>query len=245
MNDKLLVQKRINFNKEYIDFLNFLHPDFEIVGSHPLLNVIESLDQYDNPNPRGIIYNGVYESDTIEKLNRITQNWIVINAHNYDIDLTTNEGLIKNLIPLHYIQLKNSKDNLLYVYKEMNYGNLLDKIKLSLLDNSPLTYEDETDNSVYGLYQSILGTPDILNWQFFNTVTKENANLITSSILTFLTKVQSQSIKNVSPGYANLIIQSNKRYGKHIKQAISKYVKSKSNKEISLYKLLTFLNRAK
>ena len=54
-----------------------------------------------------------------------------------------------------------------------------------------------------------------------------------------------QNVRGMSQHYANLIIQSNRRYGKRIKSAISKFVKSSTNKEMSLYKLLTDLNRAK
>lgn len=248
MNSKLLLQKRINLNREYIDFLNFLHPDFEIVGSHPIMNVASSLDEYDNPMPRGIIYNGQYESDTLEKLNKITPNWIVVNAHHFDIDLSTNENLIKYLLPIHYAQLKNSKSNELSVYndKHMGYDNLLELIKQCLISNTKLSAVDCTaGHSVYTLYAAILGTPDVLNYEFFNLVNRDNVSAITSSILTFLNKVQCQKVKNEPVYYARLISQSNKRYGKRIQQAVLRFVKSKANKEVALYNLLTDLNRSR
>ena len=236
MNDKLLLQKKINFNKDYIGFLNFIHPNFEI---------IDDLSKEYNPHSLGIIYTGQFDCDTVEVLKSITSNWITVNAHHFDLDLTTNEGLIKNLLPIHYVRLKNSKTNELALYNNMSYDVLLEKIKLCLISNLPLSCADEEDHSVYGLYQAILGTPDVLNYTFFNLVNKSNVSLITSSLLTFLNKVQTQSIRGASVYYARLITQSNKRYGKRIKQAVSTFVKSKANKEIALYQLVTDLNRSK
>lgn len=236
MNNRLLLQKKINFNKDYIGFLNFIHPNFEIV---------DDLNKEYNPYSLGIIYTGQFESDTVDTLKSITPNWIIVNAHHFDIDLTTNEGLIKNLLPIHYIQMKNSKTDELSVYNNMSYDVLLEKIKLCLVSNLPLTYNNEEDQSVYNLYQAILGTPDVLNYTFFNLVNKNNVSIITSSLLTFLNKVQTQNIRNASVYYSRLITQSNKRYGKRIKQAVSSFVKSKANKEIALYQLVTDLNRSR
>ena len=109
----------------------------------------------------------------------------------------------------------------------------------------PIQCDESDDMSVYNLYQSILGTPDVLNAVFFTTVNKNNVSLVTSSILTFLNRVQSQNTRGTSIYYSRLIIQSNLRYGKRIKQAICRFVKSKSNKEVSLYNLLVDLNRSK
>lgn len=237
MNSKLLLRKKINFNRDHINFLNFLHPNFKLISD---IN-----DDYD-PYIRGIIYIGQFESDTVDKLNLITPNWIIVNAHHFDLDLTTNEGLIKNLLPIHYIQLKNSKSNDLSVYNNMNYDVLLERIKTCLICNLPLSYDCSDDQSVYSLYQAILGTPDVLNSVFFNLVNKSNASVITSSVLTFLNRVQSQNIRGASVYYARLITQSNKRYGKRIKQSISRFIKSKvTNKEVALYNLVTDLNRSK
>lgn len=232
MNNNLLLRKRINFPKQNIEFLHFIHPRFEIV---------EDIDSYDNPFTNGIIYTGIYGNDLIGKLNSITNKWIIINAHHFDLDLSTNDGLVKNLLPLHYIKLKNSKDACSFVYN-ISYEALLDKIKISLINNSQLQVDESSDQSVYNLFVSILSTPDVLNNVYFNTVNKNNVSLIISSILTFLNRVQSQNIKGASVNYARLISQSNKRYGKKIKQAISRFVRSKSNKEIALYNLLTDLN---
>ena len=118
MNNRLLLQKKINFNKDYIGFLNFIHPNFEIV---------DDLNKEYNPYSLGIIYTGQFESDTVDTLKSITPNWIIVNAHHFDIDLTTNEGLIKNLLPIHYIQMKNSKTDELSVYNNMSYDALLEK----------------------------------------------------------------------------------------------------------------------
>lgn len=159
MNSKLLLKKKISFRKEYIEFLSFLHPDFEYV---------EDLDAYDNPMPLGIIYTGQYNDDTVNRLNRITPNWIIVNAHHYDLDLSTSEGLLKNLLPIQYAQLrdsksKDSKNNELFVYKEMSYEILLEKIKYCLISNAKLTYDNTAEQSVYSLFAAILGTPEVLN----------------------------------------------------------------------------------
>ena len=45
--------------------------------------------------------------------------------------------------------------------------------------------------------------------------------------------------------YANLIIESYNRYGKHIKSGICKYLTSKANKEIALFHLLSYLNKVR
>lgn len=238
MNDKLLLQKRINFPKDdkHIRFLNFLHPGFEIVTD---------IDEYENPNPLGIIYVGQWEDHIVDRLNHITSNWIIVNEHHNDIDLTTNDGLLKNLLPLHYAQMKNSKSDSIDVYCKMDYDLLLEKIKQCLISNHLCTDDNEVLSSVYNLFVAILGTPDILNTVFFNIVNSRNVCMVTSSLLTFLNKVQSLNIRGASVYYAQLIIRSNKRYGKKIKGAILRFVKSKANREIALYNLVSDLNRVK
>ena len=88
-------------------------------------------------------------------------------------------------------------------------------------------------------------TPQKLAEYYFNIVDRNNISVITSSILTFLTKVQTQNTSGSSIYYARLINQSYKRYGKYIKSGIYMLVRSKANKEIALYNLLSYLNRAR
>ena len=236
MNDKLLLQKRISIPQQYINFLNFIHPDFEFV---------ENLDKYDNPNTCGIIYVGNYSDSLIEKLNSITHKWIIVNNNHFDYDLTTSDGLLKYLLPIHYAKLNQLKNDELYVYTKMNYGVLLDKIKQCLVANIDLSADDEVTQSVYSLYTAILGTTDFLNYTYFNIVTKENISRIISAVLTFLVKVQTQNIKCEQVYYSRLITQSHKRYGKYIKSAINQFVKSKANRIIALHQLLLTLNKAR
>ena len=235
MNDKLLVRKVVNIPSQFVEFLCYLHPRYKIVNN---------LDDCDATN--GIIYTGQYTPDIKEKINSVTQNWIIVNRQTYDVDLSTNEGLVKNLLPLHYAQIKkDSKDSSQYVYNSMGYGQLLEKVKVCLIDGSKIEPEVVTDQSVYNLFAAIICTPDILNSQFFNTVSKSNVQIITSALLTFLNKVQIQNIRGASINYSRLIVQSNKLYGKHIKKGIFKFLKSKANPEVSLHHLLMFLNKAR
>ena len=238
MNDRLLIKHIVNIPQQYIGFLNFLHPNFEIIND---------LEYYDNPNPIGIIYTGLLNDNIIKKLNSITNNWIIVNSNRYDDDLTTNEGLLKALLPIYYARINNSiKKGEDPVYKNIEYSQLLEKIKICLIDNSTLQYDNLTfQQSVYNLFTAILCTPGVLNSVYFNTVNSSNIKTITSSILSFLNKVHSQQVNNVKVNYARLISQSYRRYGKYIKQGIIRFVKSKSNPEIALYQLLTFLNRSK
>ena len=77
-------------------------------------------------------------------------------------------------------------------------------------------------------------------------VNKDNINMVISSVLTFLNRVQSLNTRGVSSVYySRLISQSNRLYGKHIKNAIHKFLKSNSNNLISLYNMLSYLNGAK
>ena len=246
MNDQLLLKKKVNIGDA--SFLQFIHPNFRIV---------KNLDEYDDPQSYGIIYTGGCGNDIVDRLNSITDKWIIVNDKQFDVDLTTREGLVKNLLPLHYIQLKNEADKarakskngktqqVKPLYEKMDYEVLLEKVKVCLIDNSNLTEDKLTDQTVYNLFVSILSTPDILNRQFFTIVNNRNIALITSSVLTFLSRVQSQNIADRSVQYARLIMQSNKRYGRHIKKAISDFVKSKTNSIISLYHLLVSLNTAR
>lgn len=236
MNDKLLLHKKVNIQKQYIGFLKFLHPNFDYV---------EDLYNYYNPSVHGIIYIGKFSDQNLQKLKDITNSWIIINDKTFDVDLTTNENLVKYLLPLDYIRINKTKEKDSHIYNSISYSELLDKIKICLLNNSLLCIEQEFDQSVFNLFAAILGTQDVLNYEFFNLVNKHNVSLITSSLLTFLNKVQFNNIKEASVYYARLITQSNKRYGKKIKNAILNFVRSKSNKEIALYKLLTDLNRSK
>lgn len=243
MNDKLLVRRKVNIPNHQIGLLSFIHPNYDIV---------DNIDDYDNLYTLGIIYTGKFDDTIINKISKFTDNWIIVTPIGYDIDLATNEGLVKNLLPLHYIQLKkgdgksSKNDSATPVYNEIDYDILIEKVKVCLIDNSSTIKKDYfMDQSVYNLFVAILCTPDILNQQFFTIVNKDNVSYITSSLLTFLYKVQNQSIKGASCGYSRLIVQSYRRYGKYIKQAMIKFIKSKSNKEISLHRLLMFLNRAK
>lgn len=236
MNNKLLLRKSINFPLQHIKFLNFLHPNYELV---------DDISTYDNPNPNGIIYIGTYFEDIYKVINAITDKWIIVSTTRYDLDLSTNEGLVKNLLPLNYIELHNSKTNDSPVYNSVSYESLLEKVKVSLILGTKLSISQNDSQSVYTLFTAILGTPDILSSVFFNLVNSENVDYVTSSILTFLDRVQSNNIRGVSIYYSRLITQSNKRYGKRIKQAIFRFIKSKCNKEVSLYNLLTYLNKAK
>lgn len=232
MNNKLLIHKSVNISEDYLKFISFIHPQFEYVMD---------ISTYDNPHTNGIILCCRHDDNTINKLNVITDKWVIVDNSRFDVDLSTNDGLVKNLLPLHYIKLK--KDDKLKIVNSLKYDVLLEKVKLCLISNCPLEVNDIEDSSVYELFVSILGTRDVLNTVFFNTVNKQNVKSITSSILTFLNKVQSQSINGASPHYASLIIQSNRRYGKRIKKSICRFVHSKANREAALYNLLTDLNR--
>lgn len=241
MNSKLLLRHRVNIPNQYIGFLQFLHPNFELVDGKEV-----KWSAYDNPNPVGIIYADELQSDTIEQLDRLTKNWIIVNSHHFDDDISSNEGLFKTILPISYAQIKkNLKKDMIPVYNTMDYGTLIEKIKVCLIDNSQLQSDSVTKQSVYNLFAAILGTPDVLNTIYFNMVNSSNVSRIASSILTFLNKVQSQKIANEPVYYARLISQSNKRYGKFIKQGIHNFVKSNANLEIALYQLLSFLNKAR
>lgn len=232
MNDKLLLHKSVNISDEYLSFMSFIHPHFEFV---------KDLQSYDNPHTNGIIFCGKSDDSTIRALESITDKWIIVDSHHFDVDLTTNEGLLKNLLPIHFVKLRNEKK--LSIALMMKYDLLLEKIKTCLISNSSFHIDDTEDQSVYLLFNSILGTSDVLNNVFFTTVNKRNVGSVTSSLLTFLNKVQSQNVRNASSHYANLIVQSYRRYGKRIKKAICRFVRSKANREIALYNLLTDLNR--
>lgn len=237
MNQKLLLKKKVNISAEHIKFMSFIHPEFEYISD---------LECYENPMPNGIIYIGEYYDDLPKKLNSITDKWIIINRHSFDVDISTNEGLVKNLLPINYSLLnKSSSAESLAILKGMNYEALLEKVKECLISNSFLTLEDKSSNSVYDLYLSILSTPDCLNSQFFYLVNKQNVKAITSSVLTFLNLVNDNNARNKKPGYATLIMQSHLKYGKYIKPAICRFIRSRANKEISLYKLLADLNKAR
>lgn len=232
MNDRLLLHKSVNISDEHLSFMSFLHPHFEFV---------KDLQSYDNPHTNGIIFCGKSDNNTVKTLESITDKWIIVDSHHFDVDLTTNEGLLKNLLPIHFVKLRNEEK--LSIALMMRYDILLEKIKACLINNSQLQIDDTEDQSVYLLFNSILGTSDVLNNVFFTTVNKRNVGIITSSLLTFLNKVQSQNVRNASSHYANLIVQSYRRYGKRIKKAICRFVRSKANREIALYNLLTDLNR--
>ena len=54
MNNRLLLQKKINFNKDYIGFLNFIHPNFEIIDdlNKEYAIVIEMTSEFKNEMDR-------------------------------------------------------------------------------------------------------------------------------------------------------------------------------------------------
>ena len=238
MNDRLLIKQRINFPLQYINFLNFIHPHFEIV---------ENLDDYSNPLSSGVIYIGPWADNIQDRLDSITKNWIIVNAHHFDLDLSTPEGLVKNLLPIHYASIKKKaiKESSQPVYNNMDYYSLLEKVKLCLINNSQLQDDKFSEYSVYPLFAAILGTQDVLNSVYFSMVNSKNVHRIASSVLSFLNKVQQQKVNVSSVSYSRLISQSYVRYGKHIKKAILQFVSSKANLEISLYQLLSFLNKAR
>lgn len=239
MTSKLLINRRVNIGKDYIRFLNFLHPHYTI---------IDDLKNEINPDADGIIFIGQYDDNTLDTIKKFNLDWIIVNPHHFDVDLTTNENLIKNLLPLHYAKIKTAKDkeDFLFACNAITYDVLLEKIKMYLIGNIPLSLgADKEQLSAYNLYQAILSTPDNLNRIFFNLVTKNNVSYITSSLLTFLCKVQSQNTRGASIYYSRLIMMSNQRYGKRIKSAVYKFVNSSANKEIALYQLVMDLNGAR
>lgn len=244
MNDRLLLRKRVNISSEYIYFLCFIHPHYSIIANDGVH--VSDLDDYDNPDPSGIIYAGQYSDDITSKLDLITPNWIIVNQHNYDIDISTNEGLIKNILPIHYAHIKNSKNNeLMSVYNNMSYDSLLNKVKISLISNSQLEAGESQECNALKLYESLLLSQSVLDYEYFNIVNKDNVSRVTSGLLTFLNKVQSNNSKSSSVYYSRLISQSNRKYGKKIKSAVNKFIESPvSNKELSLYNLLTSINKA-
>lgn len=234
MNDKLLLKKSVNISN--IEFLQFLHPNFDLV---------KDINEYDNPFPNGIIYIGPSINNLHDKLNSFTSNWIIVNNHIFDVDLSTNDGLLKNILPLQYAKInKLSKDNN-PAYKRIAYDVLIEKIKICLIDGSQLTFCEDERQSMFNLFKAILLPPSNFESVFFTTVNKDNINIATSSILTYLNNVQYKILPKDNIYYANLILESNRRYGKHIKSGIRKYVTSKANSEIALFQLLSYLNRTR
>lgn len=234
MNNKLLLNKTVSIND--IQFLQFLHHDFDVVSD---------IYEYDNPCPAGIIYVGKTVEDLQSKLESITHSWIIVNNHKFDVDLTTNDGIIKNILPLQYIKLASRlKDKHSSVDKIMSYDECLDKVKICLINCAPFTVDEDNKTSVYELFRSILFPQTTFEKVYFETVTRENVNLIASSMLSILCRVQSKSVPRDKPHYARLITESNTRYGKYIKQAIYKYATSRAKKEVALFQLLSFLNKA-
>lgn len=236
MNENLLLGKKIRIDD--LEFLHFLHPRYQIV---------DDLDSYNNPSPEGIIYIGSTFDNLTEKLNEITIKWIIVNNNSFDFDLTTNEGLLKNLLPLHFSVIKNSKNpEDRFIYNTVSYETLLNKIKVCLIDESKLTFDKSESFSSYELFEAISKSPGVLASTYFSIVNKDNINIVISSVLTFLNRVQSLNTRGVSSVYySRLISQSNRLYGKHIKNAINKFLKSKSNNLISLYNMLSYLNGAR
>ena len=232
MGNYLLLKKRVLIKPNYIEFLRFIHPHFEIV---------DDLDTYDNPNTQGIIYTGKCTSDTENRLNKITDKWIIVSGSAFNVDLSTNDGLVKNILPISYVQLKSNND-LEKLYK-ISYDELLEKVKVSLITGTNISLNDTVESSVYQLFSAIICSEDVLNKVFFSIVNKDNVSYILSSVLRFLGKVQSLNVKNESGWYSRLITQSNYRYGKKIKPAINAFIKSKANKEVALHQLLLKLNR--
>ena len=141
--------------------------------------------------------------------------------------------------------LKSSKDKYFSVNKLMSYDECLEKVKVCLIDGSPFTIDNDKQISVYDLFKSILLPPNTFEKIYFNTVTKDNINIVSSSVLSFLTRVLYKDLPKSNPHYARIITDSNIRYGKYIKHAVYKYVTSKSKKEIALFQLLSFLNRVR
>lgn len=232
MGNCLLLKKRVLIKPNYIEFLRFIHPHFAIV---------DDIYVYDNPNTQGIIYTGKCTSDIENRLNKITDKWIIVSGNAFNVDLSTNDGLVKNILPISYTQLKSNND-LEKLYK-ISYDELLEKVKVSLITGTHISLTDTVESSVYQLFSAIICSEDVLNKVFFSIVNKDNISYILSSVLRFLGKVQSLNVKNESGWYSRLITQSNYRYGKKIKPAINTFIKSKANKEVALHQLLLKLNR--
>ena len=101
MNNKLLLRQKVNILTPHVEFLQFIHPHFKCV---------DDMDKFDDIYVDGIIYKGVLHDDTISRIEQYTRNWIIVNNHRFDIDLSTNENLIKYLLPINYIQIKKNND---------------------------------------------------------------------------------------------------------------------------------------
>mgnify|MGYP006325287067 CR=1 FL=1 len=93
--------------------------------------------------PRGIIYIGSYSDKVIEKLNTITKKWIIVNNNHFDYDLTTSEGLLKHILPIHYTKLKTAANKMEEVLGDNKQDNILKQWNEIVIKDVYFKYEEE------------------------------------------------------------------------------------------------------
>lgn len=249
MKKSYFIHKVVSMPYDYLGFLIFLNPGFRI---------IKSLKHLDIRNLKGIIYTGDFSFDLVDKLKSITDNWIIYNSSGGDICLNTVSDFIKVFFPTQYSKIFPSSGEIAqykkshkgesfprYIYADMDLYTLMNYSKYYIFKEAPLPYLVSDISSIYPLFEAVSGLPHDLDIVYFELVSKIPINVLISSFLTFLYKVQSKTTPTDSSNYAELIIYSNRKYGSFIKDAIRAFITSNELPEIAFYKLLVSLNQRK
>lgn len=139
-----------------------------------------------------------------------------------DIDLTTNEALIKYCYDKKQKNLSNSTK---YFLEGLNDKDLWTAMKI-FLQIGKLPYEIKKDVSIYKLFESFSEPTSVTLKVLFNLLETYPIGVLESSLLTFLERVVHNSNESVSNKYGLLINSTKNKYGKNIKPSLLAYTKS-------------------
>lgn len=195
-----------------LSMLQYIYPDFLT------LTYVNFLNREDK-----VIYVGKPFKGLDEYLAKNTKTFINT-VGTPEIDLTTNEALIKYCYEKKQKNLSNSTK---YFLEGLNDKDLWTAMKI-FLQIGKLPYEIKKDVSIYKLFQSFSEPTSNTLKIIFDLFDTYPMGVLESSLLTFLERVTHNSSESVSNKYGLLINSTKMKYGKNIKSSLLTY--SKSNK---------------
>ncbi len=213
-----LLRKKVSIKDPY--FLQFFYPHFTITNN---------LDSTDIDYTQGIIYTGVVSESVVKKVEYLTGGKYILVSDLCDIKLETSTDFIKVFFPA--LESKVEK------YTNYDLVDLLPILKVYyiLQKRVPVLKEDEL--SVYSLFEVTIH-PSRVDEIYFGLLSSVDIQVLISSFLSFLIKVNEEDYNTQSVGYKKLINNAHIRHGKKIPGAIRQYMESSQIPEIAFWNLL-------
>ena len=217
----ILLKKKVSIYDPFL--LLFFYPSYTLVSD------INSCIDYS----KGVVYTGNVNDNILKRLELLTMGNYILLSEFPEISLQKPSDFISTFFP-HIKQKKDAYD----VYSMDEFIPLLKKY--FILKKTPPLPESE-DISIFQLYKSMLSSKTVFEKEYISLLDKMSANVISSSLLTFLLKVETQNYTNCSPSYKKLINSAYLKFGNKITSCVREFLESSQKTEISTFMLIESL----